>query len=55
MNNKVLHFMIDLASMVGTVIGVHMYSNNFVTVEGKTEDGKPFSVTLHIKEEEKDA
>ena len=48
----VLHTMIDVSQMVGAVGCVHMYSKNFFTIEGKTEDGKEFSLTLHIKEEE---
>ena len=45
--------MIALAKLVGTVTDAHMYGKNFLTIDGKTEDGKAFSLNLHIKEEEK--
>ena len=45
--------LIHIGKCVGAVTSATMYNEDFMTVEGKTEDGKKFSVTLHIKEEEK--
>ena len=51
----ILHQLIDIGIEMGAVDGVHMYDTNFLSVDGKTDDGKKFSITIHIKEEEKDA
>ena len=50
----ILHQLIDIGIQMGTVDCVHMYDIDFLSVEGRTGDGKKFSLTLHIKEEEKD-
>ncbi len=42
-----------VAEEVGTVNSAMMYESGFITVDGKTKDGKKFSLTLSIKEEEK--
>ena len=31
-----------------------MYESGFMTIEGKTEEGKNFKITMSIKEEEND-
>ena len=51
----ILHQLIDIGITMGTVDCVHMYDTDFLAVEGRTDGGKKFSITLHIKEEEKDA
>ena len=51
----ILHQLIDIGIVMGAVDGVHMYDKDFMSVEGRTDDGKKFSITLHIKEEEKNA
>lgn len=38
----------------GTVTAAKMYDHGFMTIDGKTNDGKKFSITLSIKEEETD-
>lgn len=48
-----LHQLIDIGNCMGSVEGVHMYDKDFLSVEGKTNEGKKFSLTVHVKEEEK--
>ena len=50
----ILHQLIDIGYAMGTVNCVHMYDTDFLTIDGKTYDGKKFSITINIKEEEKD-
>ena len=45
--------LIHIGKCVGAITSANMYNDEFVTIEGKTEDGKKFSITLSIKEEEK--
>ena len=48
-----LRMCMDLAEKIGTVSAAHLYSGEFITVEGKTHhDGKPFSITMNLKKEE---
>ena len=48
--------LVYIGSAAGTVTSAMMYDNGFMSIEGKTAEGKPFSITMHIKEEEeKDA
>ena len=39
---------------VGTVVTAMMYADGFMTIEGKTNDCKKFSITMSIKDEETD-
>lgn len=52
---KIFEQMVITAKDVGTVKAANMYNDGFMTVEGETKDGKKFSLTLCVKEEEKDA
>ena len=45
---------IRLGEQIGMVADSHMYDSGFYTVDGKTRDGKKFSLNLTMKEEEKD-
>ena len=49
---EIFEALIHLAAGVGNVTSAMMYDNGFMTVEGKTADGKKYSVTLNIKEDE---
>ena len=49
-----LRLCMDLAERVGTVTDAHLYNAEFITVDGETHNGKKFSITLNMKEEEKD-
>lgn len=46
--------MIGTAKKLGVVTDANMYDYNFMTVNGKTKDGTAFTLTLNIKEENKD-
>lgn len=50
----ILQKLIELGSTVGKVTEVHMYDEKFLTVEGKSFEGARFTLTMRIKEEEKD-
>ena len=50
----VLHQMIDIGKCIGVVEAVHMYDKDLLTIDGKTNDGKKFSITINIKEDETD-
>lgn len=48
--------MIRLCDQYGEVLESHLYDNDYLTVKGKTKDGKEFSLSLIVnKEEKKDA
>ena len=55
MNTNIFVEMIRLAEQIGDVAVANMYDAELLAVEGKTKDRKKFSLSLHIKEEEKDA
>ena len=38
---------------LGDITQAFMYESGFMSIEGKKRDGKEFSITLSIKEEEK--
>ena len=46
--------MVRLTEQIGSVVVAHMYDNGFLTVDGKTKDGKKVNLSLIVKEEEKD-
>lgn len=50
------HFqkMIEIGTKLGAITDAHMYHNDFITIEGKTAEGKEFSLSLHIEEEKND-
>ena len=47
-----LRLCMELAERVGKVTSAHMYNENFIAVEGTTNDGKAFSITMNAKEEQ---
>ncbi len=47
-----LHQLIDIGNQMGDVDSVHMYDTSFMSVEGKTTEGKKFTLTIQVKEEE---
>ena len=53
--SDILCRLIGLGNEFGTVVTAMMYDSGFMTVDGKTKDGKKFSITLSIKEEEENA
>ena len=52
--NTTLKNLLEFADLIGVVDQMLCYDRGFSTVEGKTRDGKKFSVTLRIEEEDKD-
>ena len=52
--NTILKYLLEFADRIGVVNQMLGYDNGFMSVEGKTRDGKKFSISLHIEEEEKD-
>ena len=52
-----MKYFVDLlvtANNAGIVTSAMMYESGFITIDGKTEEGKNFSITMSVKEEEKD-
>ena len=54
-NADMLVEMIRLAEQFGKVEQAHQYPDGYSHVNGKTKDGKQFTLSLSFKEEEKDA
>lgn len=52
--SDILCRLIGLCNEVGTVTSAMMYDNGFITIDGKTNDGKKFSITMSVMEEDKD-
>lgn len=46
--------LLDIGTELGAITEAHMYKNDFITIEGKTAEGKKFSLTLHIEEDKND-
>lgn len=44
-----------VCAQVGTVTSAMLYDSGFVAIDGITKEGKKFSITMSIKEEDKDA
>lgn len=53
MKIDVFEKLIYIGKCLGAITSANLYNEGFMTVEGETEDGRKFSVTLCIKEEEK--
>ena len=54
-NADMLVEMIRLADQFGGIENAHLYDNGFINIEGMTKGGMKFSLSLSVKEEEKDA
>lgn len=52
--SEIFEALLHLAGGVGEVSSATMYDHSFMTVEGKTAEGKKYSVTLRIEEDEKE-
>ena len=46
--------LIEVGIVVGTISNAHLYDSDFINIEGVTFEGKKFSLTLNIMEEEKE-
>lgn len=45
--------LIETGIKIGTVTDAHMYNGGYINIEGVSHEGKKFSLSLHIKEEDK--
>ena len=43
----------EIGITLGTVTAAHMYDGDYMNIEGVSNEGKQFTLSLHIKEEEK--
>ena len=43
--------LMDIGLKLGTVTAAHMYGDDYMNVEGASHEGKQFTLSLHIKEE----
>jgi len=50
---KIFESLLWLADSIGNVKTAHLYSDEFITIEGENDEGKTFSLTF--REEKKDA
>ena len=50
---EIFEVLLRIASANGKITAAHLYSDNFVTIEGECADGKKY--TLSFRKEEKDA
>ena len=51
---NVFYGLIETGAQIGAITNAHYYSKNFVMVEGITNGGQKFSITLTVEEEKKD-
>lgn len=51
---KYFAYLLATANNAGIVTEAMMFKSGFITIDGKTEDGKHFHITMSCKEEEKD-
>lgn len=45
--------LMEIGLKLGTVTAAHMYDGDYMNIEGLSHEGKQFTLSLHIKEEEK--
>ena len=50
--SEVLCRLVSIGNEIGTVTSAMLYDTGFITVDGDTFDGKKFSITMSVKEEE---
>lgn len=48
---EIFEALIHLAGGVGTVTSANMFDSDYMTADGVTADGKKFTITLNIREE----
>ena len=51
--SEIFQKLIGIGITLGTITGAHMYDDDLISIEGVAHEGKKFSLSLHIKEEEK--
>lgn len=50
--SEIFQKLMNIGLKIGNVTTAHLYDNDFITIEGVTTEGKKFSITLHVMEEE---
>lgn len=50
--SSIFQELVEIGRSIGDLTCAHMYDNDFISIEGKTKEGKKFSLSLHITEEE---
>ena len=50
---EIFEVLLRVASVNGSIMSAHLYSDDFITIEGESDDGKKF--TLSFRKEEKNA
>lgn len=50
--SSIFQELVEIGRSIGDVTSAHLYDNDFISIDGKTKEGKKFSFTLHITEEE---
>lgn len=43
-----LHSLLELATKTGKIVRVNMYDENYITIEGTTDEGKKFNITFSV-------
>lgn len=49
--SSIFQELVEIGRSIGDVTSAHLYDNDFISIEGKTKEGKRFSLTLNITEE----
>lgn len=52
-NADIMVEVIRLAEQIGNVEDAHLYPNDYISVDGKTRDGKVFYINVSLREGEK--
>lgn len=50
--SEIFQKLMNIGLKLGEVTAAHLYDNDFITIEGLNTEGKKFSITLHVVEEE---
>lgn len=51
--SNIFQKMLEISVKVGNITNAHLYDNGFIIIEGESYEGKKFSLTLNIEEENK--
>jgi hypothetical protein len=49
--SNIFQKMLEISVKIGNITNAHLYDNDFINIEGESYEGKKFSLTLHIKED----
>lgn len=54
METTFIDSMYDMAKMLGKIEKLNMYNERYIYIEGKTEDGEKFNLSLTIEKEKEE-